>query len=76
METGQSAITCKSLQHTRRTVRENEVGEIAGPIETDEHIFIMKLTDKTDKEVKSLPEVQKEIQKTIIAERNRAEMEK
>lgn len=52
------------------------IGEIAGPIETDEHIFIMKLTDKTDKETKPLPEVQKEIEKTIIAERNRAAMEK
>jgi parvulin-like peptidyl-prolyl isomerase len=52
------------------------IGEIAEPIETDGHIFIMKLTEKTDRKVKPLPEVQKEIQKTIIAERNRAAMEK
>ncbi|MFC1676804.1 peptidylprolyl isomerase [Planctomycetota bacterium] len=43
-----------------------EVGQIAGPIEAGEHIFIMKLEEKTATSSKSFEEVQSEIENRII----------
>lgn len=44
-------------------------GQLAGPIETDEHIFIMKLEEKQSAIVVPFDKVQKEIEMTIRFER-------
>ena len=46
-------------------------GQIAGPIETDEHIFIMKLLDKQNESTEPFEKVQGEIKKRILIERQR-----
>ncbi|MDP2933632.1 MAG: peptidylprolyl isomerase, partial [bacterium] len=46
-------------------------GRIAGPIETDEHIFIMKLLDKQNESIEPFEKVQGEIRKRILVERQR-----
>jgi parvulin-like peptidyl-prolyl isomerase len=48
-----------------------EVGQIAGPIETDKHIFIMKLQDKQTENVEPFEKVQKQIEQRILMERRR-----
>ncbi|HEW79060.1 MAG TPA: hypothetical protein ENH34_03715 [Phycisphaerales bacterium] len=48
-----------------------EQGQIAGPIETDGHIFIMKLIEKRLKSFKPLEEVQKEVEAKIVFERRK-----
>jgi hypothetical protein len=44
-------------------------GQIAGPIEAGEHIFIMKLEDKQTKGYNSLEEVQREVKAKILSDR-------
>jgi hypothetical protein len=44
-------------------------GQIAGPIEAGEHIFIMKLEGKQPKGVRPLEEVQKEVKAKILSDR-------
>jgi parvulin-like peptidyl-prolyl isomerase len=46
-------------------------GQIAGPIETGEHIFIMKLLDKQNESIEPFEKVQGEIKKRILIERQR-----
>lgn len=46
-------------------------GQIAGPVEADEHIFIMKLLDKQDETTEPFEKVQGEIKKRIFIERRR-----
>jgi len=46
-----------------------EPGQIAGPIKTEEHIFIMKLLEKQAETVQPFENVQPEIKRRIIAER-------
>lgn len=48
-----------------------EPGQIAGPIETGEHIFIMKLEEKQSKSFKSLEKVQGEVEAKIIFDRRK-----
>jgi peptidyl-prolyl cis-trans isomerase SurA len=48
-----------------------EPGQIAGPIETSGHIFIMKLEEKQPKTIKPFREVQKEIEAKIVFERRK-----
>jgi parvulin-like peptidyl-prolyl isomerase len=50
---------------------QTEPGQLAGPIEADEHIFIMKLVEKRPKGVEPFEKVQKEIEAKIIFERRR-----
>ena len=46
-----------------------EPGQIAGPIEAGEHILIMKLEEKRAKSFKPLREVQREVERKIISDR-------
>jgi parvulin-like peptidyl-prolyl isomerase len=46
-----------------------EPGQIAGPIEAGEHIFIMKLEEKRAKSFKPLREVQREVETKIMLDR-------
>lgn len=41
-----------------KTVEEMKVGDISGPIEAGDHVFIMKLKNKQDNQVQSFEEVQ------------------
>ena len=52
------------------------VGEIAGPIVTSEHIFIMKLQDKQPETIKALDEVQAQIKSRIVFERHMQALDK
>ena len=51
--------------------QEIEAGQIAGPIEAGEHIFIMKLQEKQDKSTIPFEEVQNQIEAQIDFERRR-----
>ncbi len=46
-----------------------EPGQIIGPINTDEHIFIMKLLEKQKQQAAAFEDVQKEIKRKILADR-------
>ncbi len=46
-------------------------GQIAGPIEADEHIFIMKLEEKAPKNFTPLEKVQKEVEAKITFDRRK-----
>ncbi len=46
-------------------------GQIAGPIEVDEHVFIMKLEEKQAKSVKPFEKVQKELEAKINFDRRK-----
>jgi peptidyl-prolyl cis-trans isomerase SurA len=46
-------------------------GEVAGPIEAEGHIFIMKLEQRTDKGYEPLEKVQSQIEQKIILDRRR-----
>ncbi len=48
-----------------------ETGQIAGPIEAGEHIFIVKLEEKTPKSFEPLEKVQKEVEAKIIFDRRK-----
>ena len=48
-----------------------EPGQIAGPIETGGHIFIMELVEKRPESVKSFEEVQKEVEAKINFDRRK-----
>ncbi|MDD5326643.1 MAG: peptidylprolyl isomerase [Phycisphaerae bacterium] len=48
-----------------------EPGQIAGPIEAGEHIFIMKLEEKKAKSFEPLENVQKEVESKIIFDRRK-----
>ncbi len=48
-----------------------ELGQIAGPIEAGEHIFIMKLEEKQVTNAEPFEKVQKEIEQTIKLERRK-----
>lgn len=48
-----------------------EPGQIIGPINTDGHIFIMKLLEKQKQKAAAFEDVQKEIKRKILAERRR-----
>jgi parvulin-like peptidyl-prolyl isomerase len=49
-------------------------GEISGPIETQDpqHIFIMKLEDKSARSMKSLSQLQRQLERAINLERRKA----
>jgi len=49
-------------------IEKTEPGEIAGLIETDEHIFIMKLEQKHPRSYKPLEEVQRQVEQKIISD--------
>jgi peptidyl-prolyl cis-trans isomerase SurA len=51
-------------------------GQIAGPIETQGHIFIMKLEDKRSKNYEPFEKVQIELKQKIIFDRRRKALEK
>jgi len=51
-------------------------GQIAGPIETEGHIFIMKLEEKQTKSYKSFEEVQRQIKEKIIIDRRKEAIDK
>jgi len=53
-----------------------EPGQIAGPIESGNHIFIMKLIDKQDQNVEPFENVQKEIEAKINFERRKTGIDK
>ncbi len=46
-------------------------GQITGPIETGEHIFVMKLEEKTPKSFKPLEDVQEEVEAKIAFDRRK-----
>lgn len=48
-----------------------EPGQIAGPIEAGEHIFIMKLEERQAKSFKPLREVQREVETKIMLDRQK-----
>ncbi|MFA5239569.1 MAG: peptidylprolyl isomerase [Phycisphaerae bacterium] len=48
-----------------------EAGQISGPIEADEHIFIMKLEEKKAKSFEPLDNVQKEVESKILFDRRK-----
>ncbi len=50
-------------------------GEVAGPIEALDHIFIMKLEKKQEKGFRPLTEVQDSVEEEILADRRRAALE-
>jgi len=50
-------------------IEKTEPGEITGLIETEEHIFIMKLEDKRLKSYKPLEDVQRQVEQKIISDR-------
>jgi parvulin-like peptidyl-prolyl isomerase len=47
-----------------------EVGEIAGPLEAPEHLYIMKLEAKTEQSYQPLAEVQDQVERQIATDRN------
>jgi len=51
-------------------------GQVAGPIEEGEHIFIMKLEAKSEASVEPFEEVQSQIEAKIILERRREAIDK
>jgi len=51
-------------------------GQIAGPIETEGHIFIMKLEEKQTKSYKPFEEVQRQIKEKIIIDRRKEAIDK
>jgi parvulin-like peptidyl-prolyl isomerase len=53
-----------------------EPGQIAGPIETEGHIFIMKLQDKHSKSYEPFEKVQIQVEQKIIADRQRQALDK
>ena len=53
-----------------------ELGQIAGPIETEGHIFIMKLQDKHSKTYEPFEKVQIQVEQKIIADRHRQALDK
>lgn len=53
-----------------------EPGQIAGPIETEEHIFIMKLEDKCSKSYEPFEKVQIELEQKIFFDRRQKALEK
>jgi len=53
-----------------------EPGQIAGPIETQRHIFIMKLEDKCSKGFQPFEKVQAELEQKIIFDRRKKALEK
>lgn len=53
------------------TAEEIEPGRIAGPIETQEHVFIMKLIENRPESYKPFEEVQRELEAEIIRQRRR-----
>jgi parvulin-like peptidyl-prolyl isomerase len=59
-----------------REAREIQSGQIAGPIETEGHIFIMKLEEKHDLSYEPFENVQKQILANIDFERRRQAVEK
>ncbi len=52
-----------------------QVGQIAGPVETDGHIFIMKLESKREQNFKPFEEVQHEVEKRLIFKRRQDTLE-
>ncbi len=48
-----------------------EPGQIIGPINTEEHIFIMKLLERQKQKAAAFEDVQKEIKRKILAERRK-----
>lgn len=48
-----------------------EPGQIIGPINTDEHIFIMKLLEKQKQKAEPFENVQKDIKRIILTERRK-----
>jgi len=54
---------------------EMKPGEVAGPIEALDHIFIMKLEKKQEEGYRPLVEVQDRLQEQIMADRRRAALE-
>lgn len=48
-----------------------EPGQVIGPINTEEHIFIMKLIEKQKQQAAAFEDVQKEIKSLILAERRK-----
>jgi parvulin-like peptidyl-prolyl isomerase len=53
------------------TAEEIEPGRIAGPIETQEHVFIMKLIENRPESYKPFEELQRELEAEIIRQRRR-----
>jgi len=51
-------------------------GQIAGPIETEGHIFIMKLQDKQSKSYEPFEKVQIQVEQKIISDRQRQALDK
>jgi len=51
-------------------------GQIAGPIETQGHIFIMKLEDKRSKSYEPFEKVQIQLEQKILSDRRRKALEK
>jgi peptidyl-prolyl cis-trans isomerase SurA len=51
-------------------------GQIAGPIEAEGHVFIMKLEEKRAKSYALLEQVQRELERSIISERRKIASEK
>ena len=54
-----------------KKAQEMKPGEVAGPIEAIDHIFIMKLEKKQEKGYRPLTEVQDEVEEQIMADRRR-----
>jgi parvulin-like peptidyl-prolyl isomerase len=52
-------------------IQNAEPGQVIGPINTDEHIFIMKLLEKEKQQAAAFEDVQKEIKSQILAERRK-----
>jgi uncharacterized protein YheU (UPF0270 family) len=52
-----------------------QAGQIAGPIEADDHIFIMKLENKQQKNYQPFEEVQNEVEKRLILKRRQETLE-
>lgn len=53
-----------------------ETGRVAGPIEVDGHIFIMKLEEKRPKSYEPFEKVQEQLEQKVVADRQREAIDK
>jgi len=53
-----------------------EQGQVAGPIEVEGHIFIMKLEEKRPKSYEPFEKVQEQLEQKVIADRQKEAIDK
>jgi hypothetical protein len=73
VETGSLAEPYDVLE---KQVEDMEPGEVAGPVEADGHIFIIKLENKQMRSFRSFEDVQYEIERHLLNERRRRALDR